>query len=319
MIDNAIKSFSENNVYAYLDNIVIGSETRAKHLETVKNLLSQLVNLGLYGSKEKSQFFKSEMEFLGHVMSSEGIRCTENKVNHLFEKGPLESLKDLQRFLGLANFSRRHIINFSKNASPLYDLLRGSPRRIKYTIEAEEAYSRLCQAYKAPLTIHRVKRDTQQLISTDASGKGIGRILFQTLYDQKRLNQHLKNVGKMTDCTATECIGLYSRLMTDPESRYSTIERELLALLDTLKYFRTAILNSKYPVLILTDHANLEHWNAYKPTLYLNYKWLETLSEFQISVAYIPGEKNILADLSSRPITQKQAIIISKKTNIRIY
>jgi RNase H-like domain found in reverse transcriptase len=92
--------------------------------------------------------------------------------------------------------------------------------------------------------------------------------------------------------------------MTDPESRYSTIERELLGLLDTLKYFRTASLNSKYPVLILTDRANLEHWNAYKPTRYRHYKWLETLSEFQISVAYIPGEKTILADLSSRPITK---------------
>jgi Reverse transcriptase (RNA-dependent DNA polymerase) len=70
MMGNAIRSFSGSNVYAYLDDIVIGSETRAEHLKTVKKLLSHLVKLGLHGSKEKSQFFKSEMEFLGHVLSN---------------------------------------------------------------------------------------------------------------------------------------------------------------------------------------------------------------------------------------------------------
>jgi Reverse transcriptase (RNA-dependent DNA polymerase) len=122
MMDNAIRSFSGSNVYAYLDSIVISSETRVEHLETVEKLLSHLVKLGLHGSKEKDQFFKSEMEFLGHVVSSKEIRCTEKTGNHIFENARPESLKDLPRFLGLANFLRRYIINFSKNASPLYNL-----------------------------------------------------------------------------------------------------------------------------------------------------------------------------------------------------
>lgn len=113
-----------------MDDIIIFSESEYSHLEHVNNILRKIAEAGMRISLEKSKFFRSEVEFLGFIVTIDGIRTCPNKVKDIEQFKTPESLKSLRSFLGLSGFYRQFIKDYSKIAKPLTKYLQGENGKI---------------------------------------------------------------------------------------------------------------------------------------------------------------------------------------------
>ena len=108
--------------FVFIDDILIFSRNSMDHIKDIESVLNNLRVANLSIKLEKCSFFRERVEFLGHSVGSEGIRCIQNE--KLAKMTRPTNVKELQRFLGLANYFRKFIPVFSRVADPLYKLLR---------------------------------------------------------------------------------------------------------------------------------------------------------------------------------------------------
>jgi hypothetical protein len=121
MINEIFKDMIDLGVVAYIDDILIYSQTKEEHERLIKEVLSHLQKWDLAASIDKCEFHKSEIEFLGYMISDTGINMAQDKVQMVLEWERPKSQKEVQAFMGFANFYRRFIKDFSKLAKPLMD------------------------------------------------------------------------------------------------------------------------------------------------------------------------------------------------------
>jgi Reverse transcriptase (RNA-dependent DNA polymerase) len=118
-IEAIVIKFHKENVFGYLDNIIIGSKNLKDHVDTLTRLISRLTRLGIHGSRDKYEFFLSEVNFRGQVVETKGIRCSENKSNTLKNHGLPEGKKSLQTSLRLTNYVKKYIQGYADKVAPL--------------------------------------------------------------------------------------------------------------------------------------------------------------------------------------------------------
>ena len=162
----------------YLDDIFIYSKNEEEHAEPLRFVLMKLREHRLYAKFSKCEFWLPEVTYLGHVISAKGIVVNPERVQAVLDWTPPESVKQVRSFLGLANYSRRFIENFSKFAKPLTELLK-KDKKFQWTPKCEESYQELKRRLtSAPvLAPADTKRDFE--IYCDASRQGLGCILMQ--------------------------------------------------------------------------------------------------------------------------------------------
>ncbi|KAI5152754.1 hypothetical protein ENBRE01_2980 [Enteropsectra breve] len=260
-------------VKIFLDDFLIFSNSEnehAKHLDTVLTIAQQH-NLTL--SFEKSSFFKDSVKFLGHIISEKGIKPDISRVEGLKQFNSPKTRRQLLQLLGLMNWYRPFIPGLSKTIQPL---TTKTSKNIRFTWTEHDqkiADDILIQIKEATLI---TVPDYQQnfIMDTDASALAIGATLFQK----------------------QGVIGIYSKKLTASQQNYSNTERELLAIVEALKYFRTLIYGTK--IIVRTDHSNL----LYSPELHTSraQRWKLLLEEYDVDLKYIPGQQNIAADTLSR-------------------
>ena len=107
---------------AYLDDILIYSKTLEEHRQHVRAVLERLQKAGLYLKPEKCEFHETQVEYLGLIVSTEGIKMDLGKLSAVLDWEEPRNVKDVQSFLGFANFYRRFINNYSRIVGPLTDL-----------------------------------------------------------------------------------------------------------------------------------------------------------------------------------------------------
>jgi deoxyuridine 5'-triphosphate nucleotidohydrolase len=280
-MDNMLGNYNWKFAMVYIDDINIFSETFEEHLEHLRLVFQRIREAGLKLNKAKCNFVRKELLFLGHVINKDGISPDPSTVQKIIDFPQPRTVKGLRSFLGLAGYYRKFVKGFSQIAAPLFKLLRNNIT-FTWTIDQEEAFNKLKKLLTtAPILIYP-DFTKKFYLYTDASDSGLGAVLSQK-DDQNR-----------------ERVIAYSSVSLKPaETRYSTTEKEALAIVWAVRQFRHYLLGTTFE--IITDH-NALRWLFTKqtnPTPRIS-RWITTMMEYNFIISYRPGRVNQNADALSR-------------------
>jgi len=195
-------------VVVYLDDILIYSDDITQHRKHVKEVLKRLRKAGLYAKAEKCEFHSDSVEYLGYVLSPSGLTMSDTKVKTIQEWPEPKKVKDIQFFLGFANFYRRFIFNYSDIVIPLTCLTR-KDTPWNFDENCRRAFNTLKQAFTSvPILTHWVP-DAQLVVETNASDYALTAIL-----------------SIMTKDNEIHPIAFHSRTFSAPELNYDIHDKE---------------------------------------------------------------------------------------------
>jgi hypothetical protein len=269
-------------VTVYLDDILIYSDDPAKHKEHVREVLSRLRKHGLYARPDKCHFSVDSVEYLGFILSKEGLKMDPSKVRTVQDWPEPRKVRDIQSFLGFANFYRRFISDYSGIVVPLTRLTRkGVPW--KFSDDARKSFEALKAAFiSAPVLTHWVP-DRPIIVETDASDYALGAIL-----------------SIETDSGEIHPVAFHSRTFSAPELNYDTHDKELLAIFEAFRVWRHFLEGSGTPIDVITDHKNLEYFSTTKVLTRRQARWSEYLSQFNLIIRFRPGRLGTKPDSLTR-------------------
>ena len=270
------------SVVIYLDDILIFSKTIEEHRQVVREVLLRLKRNGLFLKASKCEFHHNSVEFLGMIVSAQGLTMCEDKV-HVIKEWPIpKNVKEVQSFSGFANFYHRFIYNYSRIAIPLTTLTQKN-QVFQWTHQANKAFeelkARFCQA---PMLIHP---DFQRrfVIETDASDTATGGILSQYASD-----------GHLHPCAYR------SSKMSSTEQNYNIYDKELLSIVHAFQDWRVYLEGSPHEIKVISDHKNLEYFLSTKQLNRRQARWSKILSAFHFVIQHRLGSMNGQADALSR-------------------
>lgn len=266
---------------AFIDDLLISSETAEAHIRDVGRVLDMLISCGLTIHPDKSIFCTNVVEYLGHNVSHHGLTPNQAKVAAIQALTPPTTLTELRAKLGLINYYRGYCPNFSAIVSPLTRLL--SPKVAwewgdAHTQAWELAKQTICTEGRA---LRRFARDRPTIVHTDWSNHGIGAVLGQIDEDG---NEYM-----------VACI---SRSLNVHERNYSSFQGEMLAAVWAVKTMRHYL--AGVPFKLITDHQPLQYLMAHQSLTGMHARWALSLQEFEFTVEHRPGSKHQNADVPSR-------------------
>jgi len=224
----------------YLDDIGLYADTITSGLASIGQTLEALKQQGLFANFSKCAFLLKRMEFLGHVVSQDGIEVDPAKVSAISDWPRPANVSQLRSFLGLINYYREFINDFAHRAGAL-TLLLSATAPFEWGPDQDRAFTDLKAAVTSAPVLQPFQTDAKHLVMADASSVGLGAVLLQA-------NSH-DNVFRP--------VAFHSRKLSPAERNYPTREQELLALVDSLKHWRHYLLGA--PFEIKTDHKSLEY------------------------------------------------------------
>lgn len=266
--------------HVYLDDIIIYSGTFEDHLRDLGEVFSRVRAAGLKLKPSKCQFLKSEVKYLGHIVSAAGVRPDPAKVECVKEFPAPKNKTEVRQFLGLLSYYRRHIPSFAEVAKPLTRLTSKSP--FAWDLGAEAAFGQLkTRLVEAPI-LRFPDFSKPFTLTTDASKCAIGAVLSQ-VHDG---NEHP--------------VAYASRQLNTAEQKYGATEQECLAVVWAVRHFRCYLYGRKFK--IVTDCQPLK-WlmNVRDPSSRLA-RWNLLLQEYNFDIVHRPGKRNQNADALSRVV-----------------
>jgi transposase InsO family protein len=287
LMNETLKDYIGKFVCVYLDDILIYSQSPEDHKEHLRLVLQRLRDFNLFCKKEKCHLFQNQITFLGYVISSNGISMDESKVSSIVSWPIPTSVRDVQSFLGLSNFYRRFIPNYSAIAKPLTSLLRKNTV-FSWSSSAQEAFEALKTAFtEAPILAHP-DSTLPYIVETDASAFAISGILSQ------RHGSTLRPVA------------FFSRQLIPAERNYPVYDQELLAIYEGFRTWRHFLQGAQHPVQVFCDHKNLTYFMTSRQLNGRQARWALFFGDFDFTVHYRPGSKNGKADALSRRSDYKE-------------
>ena len=275
-------------VVVYLDDIVIFSRTIEEHLQHVDDVISTLRAANFQVSPPKCSIAVERIEFLGHIVTNARVEPMPDKIKAILDIAPPTTLSQANRFIGKVGYYRKFIRDFAKLAAPIHKVTnktRAKRHEFHWHREQQEAFERFKLILtSAPLFLDFPDRSSPFILSTDASDIRIAGVLKQSVS------------GELKICYYK------SRLLNDTERRYSTTEREALAIYWCLTELRNYLGDSE--ITIETDHKPLV--NMHRKTNFGNKRvdnWLINLQDMlpQISeIKYQRGIDNVGPDYLTR-------------------
>ncbi len=284
LINDVLRDMLDKFVFVYLDDILIFSRCYQEHVQHVRIVLSQLLKNGLFVKLEKSEFHVPTVSFLGFIVSSGNVQMDPGKIQAVLNWPQSCSVKEVQRFLGFANFYRRFIRNFSAIAEPLTTLTKKASSPFKWTERACHAFDRLKQLFTSAPILTLPDPELPFVVEVDASGVGVGAVL----------SQRARGDHKLHPCA------YFSRRLSPAERNYDIGNRELLAVKLALEEWRQWLEGAKHPFLIWTDHRNLTYIREAKRLSSRQARWALFFNHFDFTLSYRPGSKNSKPDALSR-------------------
>ena len=269
-------------VIIYLDDILIFSDDMSQHQEHVREVLRRLRQHGLYARADKCEFHSDRVEYLGYILSPDGLTMAQDKVQVIQDWPEPKKVKDIQSFLGFANFYRRFIFGYSDIVVPLTRLTRkGTPWN--FDENCRSAFEKLKKAFTtAPILTHWIP-DAQIIIETDASDYALAAILSIVTTD-----------GEIHP------VAFHSRTFTAPELNYDIHDKELLAIFEAFRIWRHYLEGAPLAIDVVTDHKNLEYFVTTKVLTRRQVRWSEYLSQFNLVIRFRPGRLGTKPDSLTR-------------------
>ncbi|KAK1606927.1 hypothetical protein QYE76_030600 [Lolium multiflorum] len=277
MMNKVFMEFLDKFVVVFIDDILIYSKNNEEHEKHLRLILEKLREHKLYAKFSKCEFWLSEVGFLGHVISKEGIAVDPSKVAAVTEWEPPKNVGEIRSFLGLAGYYRRFIENFSKIAKPMTELLK-KEKKFAWTEACEASFQELKKRLvSAPiLCLPDLEKEFQ--VYCDASRQGLGSVLMQE--------------GKVA--------AYASRQLKKHEVNYPTHDIELASVVHALKTWRHYLMGKRCE--IFTDHKSLKYIFTQKDLNMRQRRWLELIKDYDLSLQYHPGKANVVADALSRKV-----------------
>jgi RNase H-like domain found in reverse transcriptase/Reverse transcriptase (RNA-dependent DNA polymerase) len=260
----------------YIDDLLIPGRTESEFLTNVRTVFERLRKHKITVKPSKCLFGVSSLEYVGHVIDSEGMTFHENKIRKVLKFDQPKYGKQLKSFLGLVNVFRDHIRQHSVIVRPLHKLLTNydRTRRLVWTPEAEIAFNVIQQQISDVQKLFFLNDTDPVFLQTDASDYGIGAYLFQ------RVNG--------IDIP----IVFFSQALTEDQCRWSTLEKEAYAIIRAFEEFDYLIRDRFFT--LQTDHKNLIFINSSGSAKVL--RWKLSIQEYDFDIEHIEGKKNIVAD-----------------------
>lgn len=265
----------------YLDDFLIFSETEEEHIEHVSRVLQRVIDSKLACNLSKCVFHKKNIDFLGYEITPLGVNMCPDRIKVINEWAAPTDLKSLQSFLGFCNFYRGFIPDYSEITIPLTNLTKKDQMWCWDDNEAR-AFQRLKDQFTSADIVRHFNPALPIQLETDASDYAISGILSQT---------HVDGIHP---------VSFFSRKLKSAELNYDTHDKELLAIVESLKGYRHFTQGVSEPFKIITDHENLKYFMTTKVLNRRQVRWSHFLSDFNFVLEHRPGRLNQQADALSR-------------------
>ena len=284
---------------AYIDNVLIYSETLEDHLSHVQQVFDRLRKHKLKLKLKKCQFLRNETNYLGFKITTDGIKPETEKVETIRSLPPPISVKEIRSFIGMISYYRRFIPNMSTIAKPLIELTR-KYSKFKWTDECQEAFDYLKESLTVIPSLAYPDLSKPYILYTDSSDDSIGACLTQPCNDEEETLTGLKNERP---------IYFLSHKLSNTQKRWSTIEKEAYAIHYLLQKLDHYLHNAQFT--IRTDHKPLKYLLESPMKNKKIQLWSLNISSYACKIEWLPGKTNTMADyLSRRP---RVKVIINRK------
>lgn len=266
-------------VMCYVDDLIIFSKTFEEHLKHISEVLTRLENAGMYIKMSKCAFGVESIEFLGHIVTREGIQADPKKTKALSDMPPPSDAHGVRRFLGLAGFYRRYVKDFAARTVNLRALTEKGAE-FKWTKEHADEFEDIKKALTSNPVMAYPDFERNFILATDASIKGLGAVLSQQYPQGERV------------------ISYASRSLNKHEQKYGISQLECLAVVWATEHHKVYLQDHKFD--LVTDHRALTKLSAIKDSNPMLERWAIKLSRYPFEAKYRPGEEHLNADCLSR-------------------
>lgn len=266
------------SVKAYIDDLlVISRGTFEEHLADLDEVMKRLSDAGLKCKIDKCYFAQPEMEYLGYIITKDGVKPNPKKVQAILDMQSPTNKTEVRHFVGMVQYYRDLWPRRAEILLPLTELTKGKSKKgpINWTPECETAFQTMKRLVARETLLAYPDFNKKFTIHTDASDFQLGAVIMQE--------------GKP--------LAFYSRKLSTAQRNYTTSEKELLSIVETLKEFRNILLG--YKIEVFTDHRNLTFETAQSASQRLQ-RWRGLIQEFDIELKFIDGDANVVADAISR-------------------
>ena len=272
-------------IFIYLDDILIASPDENTHSQSLTELLRRLKKEDVSINFSKCSFFVTEVKFIGHIIKDSTVRADISNLNKSKLERPPSNNKELRSLIGYINWFREYIPRISELLSPLNNKL--SEKKFSWDPSDAQLVLKISEEIEKQQVLHIPALNKPFKLYTDASDKGISGVLLQE----------------------NNLIRLFSRKFSDVQTRYSIVEKECLAVVESLTRFRELIRQSH--VDIFTDNKNIT-FDTLKDSNKVQ-RWKTLISEFDHTLNHIAGDTNRGADWLSRNCVIKEHIVTPVK------
>jgi len=243
MMNNLFQNLiNQGDTATFIDDILVATDTEERHNELVEEVLKRLKENNLFVKLEKYKWKVREVEFLGVVIGPRGVEIQKEKVEGVLNWLALRNVKEIQKFLGLANYYRRFIKDFAKIAAPLHVLVR-KEQKWKWEKEQEKVFGKLKEVFTTEpvLAISNINREIRVKVDTsDYVTRGV--LLLKCKNNKWRL------------------VAFISKLLNATEQNYEIYDKEMLAVIRCLEIWRHYLEEEKLEFEMWMDHKNLQYF-----------------------------------------------------------
>lgn len=278
-MDNVLRGLHGLHCMVYLDDIIIFSNSLDEHINKLRAIFDRVRETNLKIQLDKSEFLRKEVLYLGHTITKDGLKPNDDKINAVLKYPLPKTTTEIKSFLGLVGYYRRFIKDFAKITQPMTSCLK---KRNGIVINQNyiDSFNKCKELLTHAPLLQYPDFEKPFILTTDASNVAVGAVLSQG------------QIG------SDKPIAYASRTLSDTEARYSTIERELLAIIWAVKHFRPYLYGRKF--IIYTDHRPLVWLRSLKDPSSKLTRWRLRLQDYDFELIHKIGKQNTNADALSR-------------------
>jgi hypothetical protein len=276
LMNEVLREFIRKFVIVYLDDILVFSKTMAKNLKHLATMMQRLQQEKLLINMKKSSFMKTDLIYLGFIISTDELRMDPDKVEVIKNWPSPKNIFDVRSFHGLASFYRKFIRNFSGISAPMMDTVKKRHTSFHWTKEDEKSFNLLKRKnMEQPVLVLPDFQRTFQ-VKCDASEFALGPVLSQE----------------------DRTIAYFSEKLNEVKVKYSTYEKELYAIIHALKKWRHYLIPKEF--VLYSDNCALHFVTQQENLNQRHVKWVEYMQNFTFVIKHISGTANKVVDASSR-------------------
>ncbi|TIB19641.1 hypothetical protein E3P88_04142 [Wallemia ichthyophaga] len=280
LMNSILHDYLDDFAIVYLDDILVYSNSLDEHRSHLEKIFDRLKKNKLYAKLGKCEFLKENIDYLGHIVGHSSVKPDPKKVEQVANWPTPKTAKETMSFLGMANFYRKFIKDFSKITVPLTSIT-GKNTTFNWGVKQDQSFNQLKKAMTTAPVLKLPSSEGLFYVHTDASDEAIGAVLEQ--FDEE---DNIKPVA------------YYSKKLQGAQTRYPTHIKELYAIVKALEEWRHYL--EGRPFKIFTDHFTLQYLHKQPELTKVQARWVEKLATFDFEICYKPGRTNIVADALSR-------------------